>query len=117
MTVWEVSKCLSYTKTLLFCLLGRSPQIMPITLSEKYRMIAIGCPIILQCEVLDPTAQVSWFKDGGELYCKTGLDMKRDGSMRKLIIQSAKLSDSGIYSCSLTDDVVTFHVDVKGDFL
>lgn len=80
-------------------------------------MIAIGSPIILQCEVSDPAAQVSWFKDRGELYCKTGLDMKRDGSMRKLIIQSAKPSDSGIYSCSLTDDVVTFHVDVKGDFL
>ncbi|XP_029692570.1 obscurin-like protein 1 isoform X14 [Takifugu rubripes] len=92
---------------------GRSPQIMPIPPSEKYRMVAIGCPIILQCEVSDPAAQVSWFKDGGELYCKTGLDMKRDGSMRKLIIQSAKLSDSGIYGCSLTDDVVTFHVDVK----
>lgn len=117
MTGREVCKCSSCTKPLLFFLLGRSPQIMPIPLSEKYRMIAIGCPIILQCEVSHPTAQVSWFKDGGELYCKTGLDMKRDGSMRKLIIQSAKLSDSGIYSCSLTDDVVTFHVDVKGDFL
>uniref|UniRef100_H2SES7 Obscurin-like protein 1 n=1 Tax=Takifugu rubripes TaxID=31033 RepID=H2SES7_TAKRU len=80
-----------------------------VDVKEKYRMVAIGCPIILQCEVSDPAAQVSWFKDGGELYCKTGLDMKRDGSMRKLIIQSAKLSDSGIYGCSLTDDVVTFH--------
>lgn len=117
MTGWEVSKCLSCTKTLLFCLIGRSPQIMPISLSEKYRMIAVGCPIILQCEVLDPAAQVSWFKDGGELYCKTGLDMKRAGSMRKLIIQSAKLSDCGIYSCGLNDDVVTFLVDIKGDFL
>lgn len=98
-------------------LLGRSPQIMPIPLSEKYKMIASGCPIILQCEVSDPVAQVSWFKDKVELYCKTGLDMKRDGSLRKLMIQSAKVSDSGLYSCSLTDDVVTFHVDVEGDFL
>ncbi|KAM9347673.1 obscurin-like protein 1 [Symphorus nematophorus] len=92
---------------------GRSPQIMPIPLSEKYKMIAIGCPIILQCEVSDPVAQVSWFKDEVELFCKTGLDMKRDGSLRKLIIHSAKVSDSGLYSCSLTDDVVTFHVDVE----
>lgn len=118
--VWlagSLSNHLSCTKTLLFCLLGRTPQLLPIPLSEKYRTIAIGCPIILQCEVSDPTAQVSWFKDGGELYCKTGLDMKRDGNMRKLIIQSAKLSDSGIYICSLINDVVTFLVDVKGDFL
>nr|XP_046260549.1 obscurin-like isoform X4 [Scatophagus argus] len=92
---------------------GRSPQIMPIPLSEKYKMIAVGCPIILQCEVSDPVAQVSWFKDEVELFCKTGLDMKRDGSLRKLIIHSAKVSDCGLYSCSLTDDVVTFHVDVE----
>lgn len=98
-------------------LLGRSPQIMPIPLSEKYKMIAFGCPVILQCEVSDPVAQVSWFKDGVELFCKTGLDMKRDGTLRKLIIPSAKVSDSGLYSCSLTDDVVTFRVDIEGDFL
>uniref|UniRef100_A0A3Q1FD51 Obscurin-like protein 1 n=1 Tax=Acanthochromis polyacanthus TaxID=80966 RepID=A0A3Q1FD51_9TELE len=91
----------------------RSPQIMPIPLSEKYRLIAIGCPIILQCEVSDPVSQVSWFKDEVELFCKTGLDMKRDGSLRKLIIHSAKVSDSGLYSCSLVDDVVTFQVNVE----
>lgn len=90
---------------------------MPIPLSEKYKMIAMGCPIILQCEVSDPVAQVSWFKDEVELFCRTGLDMKRDGSLRKLTIHSAKVSDSGLYSCSLAEDVVTFHVDVKGDFL
>ena len=80
-------------------------------------MIAIGCPIILQCEVSDPVAQVSWLKDEVELFCKTGLDMKRDGNLRKLTIHSAKVSDSGLYSCSLTDDVVTFHVEVEGEFL
>ncbi|KAM6955925.1 obscurin isoform 3-T3 [Lycodopsis pacificus] len=92
---------------------GRSPQIMPIPLSEKYKMVAMGCPIILQCEVSDPVAQVSWLKDEVELFSKTGLDMKRDGSLRKLMIHSAKASDSGLYSCSLADDVVTFRVDVE----
>ncbi|XP_044072900.1 obscurin-like protein 1 isoform X9 [Siniperca chuatsi] len=92
---------------------GRLPQIMPMPLSQKYKMIAIGCPVILQCEVSDPVAQVSWFKDEVELFCKTGLDMKREGSLRKLMIHSAKVSDSGLYSCSLADDVVTFHVDVE----
>ncbi|XP_069010925.1 obscurin isoform X10 [Embiotoca jacksoni] len=92
---------------------GRSPQIMPIPLSEKYKMVAIGGPIILQCEVSDHVAQVSWFKDEVEVFSKTGLDMKRDGNLRKLMIHSAKVSDSGLYSCSLIDDVVTFHVDVE----
>lgn len=43
--------------------------------------------------------------------------MKRDGNLRKLIIHSAKASDSGLYSCSLADDVVTFHVDIEGELL
>ncbi|XP_065818088.1 obscurin isoform X1 [Labrus bergylta] len=92
---------------------GRSPKIMPVSLSEKNKLIAVGCPIILQCEVSDPASQVSWFKDEVELFCKTGLDMKRGGSVRKLMIHSAKVSDAGLYSCSLADDVVTFHVDVE----
>ncbi|KAI4805218.1 hypothetical protein KUCAC02_009844 [Chaenocephalus aceratus] len=66
---------------------GRSPKIMPIPLSEKYKMITMGRQIVLQCEVSDPVAQVSWFKD--------------------------EVSDSGLYSCSLADDVVTFQVDVE----
>ncbi|XP_035810960.2 obscurin-like protein 1 isoform X16 [Amphiprion ocellaris] len=108
-------KCSTSEDTIIFKVEveGRSPQIMPIPLSEKYRLIAIGCPIILQCEVSDPVSQVSWFKDEVELFCKTGLDMKRDGSLRKLIIHSAKVSDSGLYSCSLVDDVVTFQVNVE----
>uniref|UniRef100_A0A3Q2X5X7 Obscurin-like protein 1 n=1 Tax=Haplochromis burtoni TaxID=8153 RepID=A0A3Q2X5X7_HAPBU len=80
---------------------------------KKYKLIAAGCPIILQCEVSDPVAQVSWFKDDLELFCKTGLDMKRDGNFRKLMIPSAKVSDSGLYSCKFADDIATFHVDVE----
>uniref|UniRef100_A0A3P8S5Q9 Obscurin-like protein 1 n=1 Tax=Amphiprion percula TaxID=161767 RepID=A0A3P8S5Q9_AMPPE len=107
-------KCSTSEDTVIFKVeVERSPQIMPIPLSEKYRLIAIGCPIILQCEVSDPVSQVSWFKDEVELFCKTGLDMKRDGSLRKLIIHSAKVSDSGLYSCSLVDDVVTFQVNIE----
>ncbi|XP_019728433.1 obscurin-like [Hippocampus comes] len=92
---------------------GRLPHIMPVAQSEKHRTIATGSPIILQCEVSDPVAQVSWFKDEADLFCKTGLDMKRDGSLRKLLIHSAKVSDSGLYGCKLAEDVVTFHVDVQ----
>lgn len=112
-----ISTCMSCPNPCHFFLLGHPPNIMPVPLSEKYRMITIGCPIILQCEVSDPLAQVSWFKDEAELFCKTGLDMKRDGRIRKLMIHSAKVSDFGIYCCSLAGDAVTFHVDVEGDFV
>ncbi|XP_047227176.1 obscurin-like isoform X6 [Girardinichthys multiradiatus] len=92
---------------------GQSPRIMATPLSEKYKIIRIGSPIILQCEVSDPAAQVFWFKNEVELFSKTGLDMKRNGTLRKLIIHSAKVSDSGLYSCSLTDEAVTFQVDIE----
>ncbi|XP_054643859.1 obscurin-like protein 1 isoform X16 [Dunckerocampus dactyliophorus] len=110
-----IYKCVTADDTITFNVdvKGRLPQIMPIPQSEKYRMIAVGSPIMLQCEVLDSAAQVSWFKDETELFCKTGLDMKRGGSLRKLIIHSAKMSDSGLYSCKLGEDVVTFHVDIE----
>uniref|UniRef100_A0A3Q2DUV1 Obscurin-like protein 1 n=1 Tax=Cyprinodon variegatus TaxID=28743 RepID=A0A3Q2DUV1_CYPVA len=91
----------------------QSPRILASPLSEKYKLIRIGSPIILQCEVLDPAAQVSWLKNDVELFSKTGLDMKRDGTLRKLIIHSAKVSDSGLYSCSLADEAVTFHVNIE----
>lgn len=88
---------------------------MAIPVAEKYKIVRIGLPIILQCQVSDPAAQVSWFKDRMEIFSKTGLDMKRDGTHRKLMIHSAKASDSGLYCCSLADEVVTFHVDVEGE--
>uniref|UniRef100_A0A667Z7N4 Obscurin like cytoskeletal adaptor 1b n=1 Tax=Myripristis murdjan TaxID=586833 RepID=A0A667Z7N4_9TELE len=84
-----------------------------VEVKERYKFIAVGSPIILQCELSDPTAQVSWFKDEVELFSKTGLDMKRDGNFRKLMIHSAKVSDSGLYSCRFADDVVTFQVEVE----
>ncbi|XP_020568747.1 obscurin isoform X11 [Oryzias latipes] len=92
---------------------GQIPQIMPILPSEKHKVVGFGCPIILQCEVSDPAAQVSWCKDGTELFSKTGFDMKRHGRLRKLMIHSAKACDSGIYNCRLLDDTVTYHVDVE----
>ena len=84
-------------------------------MSEQFKAISIGSPVVLQCELHDPVAQVSWCKDGVELYSKTGLDMKRNGHVRKLVINSAKASDSGLYSCCLSRDVVTFQVEVQGD--
>ena len=88
---------------------------MPIPVSEKFKAISVGAPIMLQCELQDTVAQVTWCKDGVELYSKTGLDMKRNGRLRMLTIHSAKASDSGLYSCCLSLDVVSFQVEVQGD--
>ncbi|XP_016301138.1 obscurin isoform X5 [Sinocyclocheilus anshuiensis] len=77
----------------------------------RNKFIEAGCPIILQCEISDPTAQVSWLKDGVELQ-DSGLDIQSEGTMRKMIIQSAELKHSGVYSCEAVDDRIAFKVDV-----
>uniref|UniRef100_A0A672M6N7 Obscurin-like protein 1 n=1 Tax=Sinocyclocheilus grahami TaxID=75366 RepID=A0A672M6N7_SINGR len=77
----------------------------------QHPFIEAGCPIILQCEISDPTAQVSWLKDGVELQ-DSGLDIQSEGTMRKMIIQSAELKHSGMYSCEAVDDRIAFKVDV-----
>ncbi len=82
----------------------------------RNKFIEAGCPIILQCEISDPTAQVSWLKDGVELLQDSGLDIQSEGTMRRMIIQSAELKNSGVYSCEAVDDRIAFKVDVAGDF-
>ncbi|XP_059356451.1 obscurin-like protein 1 isoform X6 [Carassius carassius] len=78
----------------------------------RNKFIEAGCPIILHCEISDPTAQVSWLKDGVELLQDSGLDIQSEGTMRRMIIQSAELKNSGMYSCEAVDDRIAFKVDV-----
>ncbi|XP_048835456.1 obscurin-like protein 1 isoform X13 [Brienomyrus brachyistius] len=81
--------------------------------TEKNKSIEAGCPIVLQCELSDPTAQVCWYKDGSELHPHSGTDIQSEGSVRTLTVQSAELLHSGLYSCQTKDDSVQFHVDIK----
>ncbi|XP_067300486.1 obscurin isoform X2 [Pseudorasbora parva] len=80
---------------------------------KRRQCIEPGCPIILQCEISDSTAQVQWYKDGDQLLVKSGVDIKSDDCMRTLSIQSARPSHAGVYSCSTKDDVIKFHVEIR----
>ncbi|XP_018590992.2 obscurin-like isoform X2 [Scleropages formosus] len=80
---------------------------------EKIKAFEQGCPIVLQCEISDPSAQVSWYKDGILLDLKAGIDIKSEGTSRTLVIQSADFSRSGVYICKTADDISEFYVDVK----
>lgn len=82
----------------------------------RNKFIEAGCPIILQCEISESAVQVSWFKDGEPLLQEPGIDIKSEGTMRALVIQSAELKHSGMYSCEAGDDCIAFKVDVAGDF-
>ncbi|TRY96058.1 hypothetical protein DNTS_017223 [Danionella cerebrum] len=78
----------------------------------RNKFIEAGCPVILQCEISDPTTQVSWLKDGVKLQQESGLKIQSEGTMRKMIIHSAELKHSGLYSCEAEDDRIAFKVDV-----
>ncbi|KAI4892996.1 hypothetical protein NFI96_027323 [Prochilodus magdalenae] len=92
-------------------------QVPPIRFSAlpevaRNKFVEVGCPIVLQCEISDPTAQVSWLKDGVALLQQNGLDIQSEGTMRTVIIHSAELKHSGVYSCEARDDRIAFKVDV-----
>lgn len=101
----------SWLKTLL----APSTKFKVVPELERCTSVNVGCPIVLHCEVSDPTAQVSWYKNVTELLSKPGQDIQSEGTTRQLIIQSAELSHTGLYSCETMADAVQFIVNVKGD--
>lgn len=97
-----------------------NPVAPPLTFSEmsevdqKMTVIA-GYPIALQCELSDPTGQVSWYKDGTKLLPQSGVDIQSEGNLRSLVVSSAERAHTGVYRCESKDDDIQFTVDVKGD--
>lgn len=81
----------------------------------RNKFVEAGCPIKLQCEVSEPTAQVYWHKDGEQLPSKNDYEIETKENLRALVIQSAEVTDSGVYSCEAADDHIEFKVDVAGD--
>uniref|UniRef100_A0A8C7Z696 Obscurin-like protein 1 n=1 Tax=Oryzias sinensis TaxID=183150 RepID=A0A8C7Z696_9TELE len=76
------------------------------------KRVDTGDAIVLYCEVSHPLAKVSWFKDGNGLEVMEGLNIQAEGNMRRIVIQSANASHSGVYTCQMPGDVITFNVDV-----
>lgn len=75
-----------------------------------------GDAIVLYCEVSHPFAKVSWIKDGTELQPSDSLNIQSDGNMRRIVIQSADASHSGVYTCETSGDAVKFNVEVAGNY-
>lgn len=83
---------------------------------ERTKSLEAGKPFELECEVTDTTAQVCWYKDGVQLFSQNGWDTHSVGTLRRLIVPSAELFHSGLYTCETSDDTIQFTVDIKGDF-
>uniref|UniRef100_A0A3P9LQ31 Obscurin-like protein 1 n=1 Tax=Oryzias latipes TaxID=8090 RepID=A0A3P9LQ31_ORYLA len=86
----------------------------PLSEIDINKRVDTGDAIVLYCEVSHPLAKVSWFKDGNGLEVMEGLNIQAEGNMRRIVIQSASASHSGVYTCQMPGDVITFNVDVAG---
>lgn len=88
----------------------------PLSEMDRNKFVEIGNPIVLYCELSDPAAPVHWYKNGLELQTVEGLHIQSEGTMRRIVIQSAEFSHSGVYCCDAIDDVIRFNVEVEGEW-
>lgn len=86
----------------------------PLSDTDSSKRVETGDAIVLYCEVSHPFAQVSWFKDGKEILMTEGLNIQSDGNMRRIVIQSADASHSGVYTCETSGDQIEYNVEVAG---
>ncbi|XP_054908735.1 obscurin-like protein 1 isoform X8 [Poeciliopsis prolifica] len=85
----------------------------PLSEMDRNKFVEVGNPIVLYCELSDPAAPVHWYKNGVELQTMEGLHIQSEGTMRRIVIQSADFSHSGVYCCDAIDDVIRFNVEVE----
>ncbi|XP_041806886.1 obscurin-like protein 1 [Chelmon rostratus] len=85
----------------------------PLSEMDRNKFVEMGNPIVLYCELSDPAAPVHWYKNGVELQTMEGLHIQSEGTMRRIVIQSAEFSHSGVYCCDAIDDVIRFNVEVE----
>lgn len=86
----------------------------PLSDTDSNKSVETGGTIVLYCEVSHPFAQVSWFKDGKEILKTDGLNIQSEGNMRRIVIQTADASHSGVYTCEASGDVIKYNVEVAG---
>lgn len=74
----------------------------------------VGEAVTLELEVSRESAEVCWMKDGVRLSQSSNVTVIMDGCVRKLILHSAALADTGLYTCDAIDDMMEFPVKIIG---
>ncbi|KYO30402.1 hypothetical protein Y1Q_0014309 [Alligator mississippiensis] len=87
-------------------------RIAPVPEAQSVRTVPAGLPLLLECEVSQPDAPVRWLKDGEAVPVGDVVTVQADGCARRLLISSACVSHSGMYTCDAGDNAVTFTVTV-----
>uniref|UniRef100_A0A8C6QGT5 Obscurin-like protein 1 n=1 Tax=Nannospalax galili TaxID=1026970 RepID=A0A8C6QGT5_NANGA len=68
--------------------------------------------VVLTCELCRPWAEVRWTKDGEEVVESPALLLQKEDTIRRLVLPSIQLEDSGEYLCEIDDESASFTVTV-----
>lgn len=82
---------------------------------ERNRAIESDLPNDQKYEISDSERQVCWYEGDSEPLSSSGLDIQRDGNVRKLTVESAELTGTGPFICGSLDDAVSLKTDSQGD--
>lgn len=81
----------------------------------RNKSVEAGCPVLLHCDVPEPTTQV-YVQKAGELILPQGeYENPTKEKLRELSIKSPEVRHSGACSCEAADHNIDFKVDVAGD--
>ncbi|XP_055472983.1 obscurin-like protein 1 isoform X2 [Psammomys obesus] len=68
--------------------------------------------VVLTCELCRPWVEVHWTKDGEEVVESPALLLEKEDNIRRLVLPSVQLEDSGEYLCEINDESASFTVTV-----
>ncbi|KAM8934021.1 LOW QUALITY PROTEIN: obscurin-like protein 1 [Pelodytes ibericus] len=71
-----------------------------------------GESVVLSCEVSRGNALVQWFRNGVEVEESDRIRLESDGTLRRLIIDTAEIEDMGEFECDAGDDSLLYYLTV-----
>lgn len=83
---------------------------------ELHRNVLEQDNLVLYCEVSRSDGTTQWYKDGVEILTSNKVLIETEHTMRKLIIQSVRMSDAGTYTCRAGGSALIFKVNVRGKY-
>lgn len=72
--------------------------------------------VVLTCELCRPWAEVRWTKDGEEVVESPALLLEKEDTIRRLVLPSVQLEDSGEYLCEIHDESASFTITVTESY-
>lgn len=102
------------TLSSIFCFLFHAELPPEIITKLKDLTIPKGDKATFEIELTKGDALVRWFKDDKELQFSEHIQLAIDGKRQKLKIYNSEMTDAGVFSCKVGDQVSSARLTVKG---